>query len=74
VGSNPAARSIKEMQMCEWAGPKEICPHVNRASAVFAGNHLEFIRQYSAAHNMEIVQDYSSHLGNKITNRDGRGP
>jgi hypothetical protein len=34
-------------------------------------NQLEIIRQYAAAHNMEIVQDYSDH-GRSGLNIDGR--
>lgn len=36
-------------------------------------NQLEIIRQYAAAHNMEIVQDYSDHgrSGLNIAGREG---
>jgi len=36
-------------------------------------NQLEIIRQYAAAHNMEIVQEYSDHgrSGLNIAGRDG---
>jgi hypothetical protein len=36
-------------------------------------NQLEIIRQYAAAHNMEIVQEYSDHgrSGQNIAGRDG---